>query len=69
MEEKFETPDPHGPVLVSIWVDAVIIWMFKGFRGKLNAQLYSKNQRRNMWIGYIAQLIIVSLLVYFAYKK
>lgn len=68
-KQEFEKPDTRGDILVSMWIGAVIIWLARGFRGRLKDQLVVKNNSLNMWVGYIAQMVVVFTLVYFAFRK
>lgn len=51
--------------LTSIWIGSFFFWMLKGFKNKLTDQFILRFEQRNMWTGYIIQLIFVAIILYF----
>jgi hypothetical protein len=60
--------EPFGAQLTSIWIGGFFFWILKGFKGKLQDQFSDEFNNRNLWTGYILQLIFVGILVFFLVK-
>jgi len=56
--------EPFAAQLTSIWIGGFFFWILKGFKGKLVNQCNSEFEKRNLWTGYILQLLFVGILVF-----
>ncbi|RKR08598.1 hypothetical protein C8C83_0181 [Flavobacterium sp. 90] len=60
--------EPFAAQLTSIWIGGFFFWILKGFKGKLTDQYVFELDKRNLWTGYILELIFVGILVFFLVK-
>lgn len=56
--------EPFVAKYTSIWLGAFFFWLFSGFKGKYRDQLIKEKENRNMWIGYIITIVLVSVVVW-----
>ncbi|MBV4358617.1 hypothetical protein [Pinibacter aurantiacus] len=57
--------EPIFQKLTSKWLGAAFYWLLKGFAGKYSEQLKPEYKHRNIWTGYIINLLVFGALVYF----
>ena len=57
--------EPFAEILTSKWTGAVFFWILNGFKGKYSDQLTQTNDKRNIWTGYIINLVIFVIFFYF----
>lgn len=55
--------EPFAAQLTSIWIGGFFFWIIKGFKGKLTDQLILRFEKRNLWAGYIIQLLFTGILI------
>jgi hypothetical protein len=60
--------EPFAEKLTSKWIGAAFFWLLKGFSGKYSDLLITQYDRRNMWTGYILNIIFFISIIYFFYK-
>jgi hypothetical protein len=60
--------EPFTAQLTSIWIGGFFFWILKGFKGKLQDLFSDEFNNRNLWTGYILQLVFVGILVFFLVK-
>lgn len=48
--------------LTSLWIGGFFFWIIKGFKGKLRDQFILQFEKRNIWSGYVIQLLLVGIL-------
>lgn len=56
--------EPFYYLLTAKWTGAFFFWLLNGFKGSYKTMLYEKYDRRNIWAGYIIQILIFGLLIY-----
>ncbi len=56
--------EPFVEKLTSLWTGALFFWICNGFRGKYSDYLDTKYETRNIWTGYIINLVSATLIVY-----
>jgi hypothetical protein len=61
--------EPFAAQLTSIWIGGFFFWIIKGFKGKLTHQLIFRFEKRNLWAGYIIQLLFTGIVLYFIIKS
>lgn len=47
------------------WTGAFFFWLINGFKLSFKTMLYESYNKRNMWAGYIIQLLIAGVVIYF----
>jgi hypothetical protein len=61
--------EPFAEILGTKWTGAAFFWLLKGFKGKYNEQLIPKYDKRNLWTGYIINLLFFGALYYFFFVR
>jgi len=56
--------EPFAEKLTSKWVGAAFFWLLNGFKGKYSGQLIPQYDKRNLWTGYIINLLFFFSIVY-----
>lgn len=51
--------------LTSKWTGAAFFWVLNGFQGKYSDQLRPEHDKRNIWIGYVINLLFFLGIAYF----
>ena len=61
--------EPFAQQLSAKWTGAVFFWILKGFKGKYVEQLDEKYGSRNLWTGYILNLLFFGFIIYLLISK
>jgi len=61
--------EPFATRLTAMWIGGFFFWMLTGFRGKFSDQIVGKRDNQNLLVGYIIQMIVLVLVVYFLFFK
>ena len=56
--------EPFVEKLTSLWTGALFFWICSGFKDKYSDLLNPKFEKRNMWTGYIINIIAAGLVIY-----
>jgi hypothetical protein len=56
--------EPFAAQLTSLWIGGFFFWIIEGFKGKLTDQFIEELKKRNLWTGYILQLLFFGIIVY-----
>ena len=55
--------------LTSKWIGGAFYWLLKGFKGKYSDLLIEKYDKKNIWTGYIINVIFFLSIIAFVVKK
>jgi hypothetical protein len=61
--------EPFATRLTAIWIGGMFFWILNGFRGSFSDQISEKNEKRNLLVGYILELIFLIVLIYLLFFK
>jgi hypothetical protein len=61
--------EPFAQQLSAKWTGAAFFWLLSGFKGKYVEQLDKKYAGRNLWTGYILNLLFAGFMIYLFIKK
>jgi hypothetical protein len=61
--------EPFAALLTTRWIGGVFFWICNGFRGRYFDQIAEKYNRRNFIAGYILQMLLLLVVVYFLFVK
>lgn len=61
--------EPFAEQLTTKWVGAAFYWVLHGCRGKYSDLLHRKYDTRNLWTGYIINIIVLVVLLYIFFIK
>jgi hypothetical protein len=61
--------EPFATRLTAIWIGGIFFWMLNGFRGSFSDQILEKNEKRNISVGYVLELIFFIVAFYLLFFK
>jgi hypothetical protein len=58
--------EPFYYLKTAEWTGAFFFWMINGFKVSFKTMLYETYNKRNLLAGYIIQLLIAGIVIYFS---